>query len=420
LNCPHYFFISMERYFSFCLLIACVFCTCACTRNSSHSQTNTSSDSTQRTAQHDSHKESEEEHTITLTQEQVRVAGIMLGAIEERAISGSITAYGMLDVPPQNMLSVSPHIGGFVQSLQVLEGQFVRKGSVIAVLEHQDYITLQEEYIAAKSRVTFLEAEYKRQEELQKENINATKTYQQTMAEYHALRGRVAGLEQRLQLLGLRPESVLASSVKSTYTITSPIDGYVTKVLTHRGKYTSPQDILCEIVNTEHLHAELMIFEKDVVHVQVHQRVRVRLSNVAEEQNAEVYLIGREVTQDRMVRVHVHFRNEPKNLIPYTALTATIETDAQVSWVVPDQAIVSSAGKHYIAFAQTQNSPEQAPTVYTLLHIERGISTGGVTAITLANGKDFRNLIKGAQVVVRGAYSLISHAQSSGGEGHGH
>lgn len=405
----------MQRYFSLCFFALYVLCACSRTPDSASSQAGKPVDSTHA---HQAHEDTP--HTVMLTPEQIRVAGIVLGAIEERDMSGSITAQGMLDVPPQNIVSVSPHIGGFVQSLQVLEGQFVRKGSVIAVLEHQDYISLQEEYIAAKSRVGFLESEYKRQEELQKENINATKTYQQIMAEYHALRGRVAGLEQRLQLLGLRPDEVMKSLVKSTYTITAPIDGYITKVLTHRGKYTAPQDIICEVVNTEHLHAELMVFEKDVVRLREHQRARVRLSNVAEEQQAEIYLIGREVTQDRMVRVHVHLRSESKNLIPYTALTAVIETDTHKAWVVPDQAIVSSGGKHYIALTYEKNLAVQTPIAFTLLQVERGISTGGMTAITLSDGDDLHEKINGVQVVTRGAYALISHAQSGGGGDHGH
>ncbi len=351
---------------------------------------------------------------IVLTPEQVRVAGIVLGLGEERSMSGNITAHGMLDVPPQNIISISPHVGGFIQSITVLEGQFVRKGDVIAVLEHQDYIALQEEYIATKSKVDFLETEYKRQEILQKDNINATKTYQQVMAEYYALRGRVAGLEQRLRMLGMRPADVLKSLVSSTYTLTAPMDGYVTKVLTHRGKFNAPQDIICEIVNTDHLHAELMVFEKDVVRLRPHQQVHVRLSNVVEEQSAEIYLIGREVTQDRMVRVHVHLRGESKNLMPYTALTAVIETDAQRLWTVPTQAIVSSNGKEYIALARAPHHTDSLRVEFNIVQVERGISTGGFTAVTLPGGIALPDSIRLAKIAIQGAYALVSHAHNSG------
>lgn len=357
--------------------------------------------------------------TIMLTEEQVRVAGIEFGIIEKRSMSGLIKVNGMLDVPPQNLVSLSPHIGGFVESVLVLEGEFVRKGQVIAVLEHQDYIVLQEEYISAKSRVEFLEAEYKRQEELQKENINATKTYQQIKSEYHALRGRVAGLEQRLRLLGLQPNDVITSTVRSTCTIVAPIDGYITKVLSHRGKYLAPQDILCEIVNTDHLHAELMVFEKDVMRIRPRQKVRVRLSTETDERMASVYLIGREVSHERMVRIHAHLDREDTHLLPYTALSALIETEPKSVWTVPESALINSAGKEYIVIADSvsKSNTMQSPLRqrFTVLPIQRGMNAGGFVEIIVSD--DIRPEM--VRLVVRGAYSIVSHAIGNV-EGHDH
>src|SRR6187549_2806185 len=89
----------------------------------------------------------EEEDMVELTNAQYKTAGIELGEIEMRTISGTIPASGMLDVPPQSKVSVSAPMGGFVKSTDLLQGSRVEKGQVVAVMQHQDYIQLQQDYL---------------------------------------------------------------------------------------------------------------------------------------------------------------------------------------------------------------------------------------------------------------------------------
>ncbi|HSI91238.1 MAG TPA: efflux RND transporter periplasmic adaptor subunit, partial [Adhaeribacter sp.] len=96
---------------------------------------------------------------VALTSEQYQNAGIELGTVEQKQLSATLRLNGILDVPPQNLISVSAPLGGFVKSTDLLEGMKLRKGQVLAVLENPEYITLQQEYLDAKSKLAYQQLE---------------------------------------------------------------------------------------------------------------------------------------------------------------------------------------------------------------------------------------------------------------------
>jgi membrane fusion protein, heavy metal efflux system len=389
-------------------------------------------------AEKPSTEQTHQEHasTIELTQDQFSMAGVELGAVEMKNISSVLKVNGMLDSPPQNVVSVSPRIGAYVRSTPLLQGLRVRKGQTLAVLEHEDVVRLKQDFLETRSRLEFAEAEFKRQEALQKDNINAVKTFQQSSSDYKTLQSRNAALKQRLSLIGVNGDNLRDSAVSARYTITSPINGYVADVNVTLGQFVAPSDVLCRIVNTDHVHAELTVFERDAPKLHTGQRVRFTLVNETAERTAKVYLIGREITSDRTVRVHAHLDKEDGQLLPRTALKALIELEEQSVSAVPDAALVSTSNKDYI-FIIAEDS-HKLPTntgstklepnkeehehgkhfTFQMVEVKRGAAVGGYTEVLLP--KNFDSTM--SKVVVKGAYSILSQMKNDegGGEEHGH
>src|SRR5688572_21195017 len=130
---------------------------------------------------HDEH-EAEEENGVMLTPAQLKTAGVEIGKIEQKQISGTIKVNGALDVPPQQLVSISVPLGGFVKNTSLLQGSRVRKGQVIATIENLDFIQIQQDYLEARGHLELADADYKRQQELARENVNSQKTLQQAKA----------------------------------------------------------------------------------------------------------------------------------------------------------------------------------------------------------------------------------------------
>ncbi|MDQ2769440.1 MAG: efflux RND transporter periplasmic adaptor subunit, partial [Bacteroidota bacterium] len=87
---------------------------------------------------------------VYLNTAQVQAAGIELGTFTRRDLGTEVQATGQIDVPPSHRVSVTAIMGGYVQQLPVLPGQFVRRGSVLATLRSPEYLKLQQDYLQSR------------------------------------------------------------------------------------------------------------------------------------------------------------------------------------------------------------------------------------------------------------------------------
>lgn len=374
---------------------------------------------------------SEEHHdeatdVVSLTEAQYNTAGIQLGNAEMRTISGTIPASGFLDVPPQSKVTVSVPMGGFVKSTTLLQGSRVEKGQVVATLEHMDYIQLQQDFLEQVNQREVTGLEYSRQLELAQGSINSQKTMQQARANYTSAKLSADGLRAKLRLLNIDTNRVKQGDILSTINLYAPISGFVTKVNTNVGAFANPADVLFEIVNTELLHVELTIFEKDVPLVKAGQRVLFTLANETAHRVAYVELIGREIGSDRSVQVHCSIEKQDRELIPGMYLNGIIETDSAHVTAVPDEAVVNFEGKNFIyAESETPSHAEEQPGeqahtgetgyAFRMIEVAVGESELGYTEVVLPDGFPLAT-----KIVTKGAFSLLSKMKNSEAEGHAH
>lgn len=365
------------------------------------------------------HEESDSK--IEFSAAQIESAGIVLGGVETRPISGAIKANGLLDVPPQQEVSVSVAFGGFLKSTSLLQGSRVSKGQLIAVIENSEYIQFQQDYLEARNQLEYTEADFERQKRLAEENVNAQKTLQQAKSNYQSWLAKKNGLQARLKMLNIPLDELEKGNITSTVNIYAPIDGFVTKVNVNIGKFVNPTDVLFQIVNTEHLHAELIIFEKDIPKIKIGQKVRFTLANENQERMATVYLIGREIGEDRTIRIHCHIDREDTNLLPGAYLQAFVEAGEMKVDALPDEAIVDFQNTKFIFISNAtdtlqRNNGEGTGSQFTMVEIKTGSSESGYTQVFLPGEWNANN-----KVVVKGAYAILSKAKNNeDGEEHGH
>ncbi|MFN8416113.1 MAG: efflux RND transporter periplasmic adaptor subunit [Cytophagaceae bacterium] len=389
------------------------------------------------TSETEEHHE-EEQGIVELTNAQFKSAGIQYGKVELKNLSSTITVNGILDAPPQNMASVSALMGGFIKSTDLLQGMKVKKGQIIATLQNPDFIQIQTQYLENVQKLKFLELEYKRQEELSKENVSSAKTFQQVSSDYYSLQATIGGLEEKLKIMNIDPSTLTRSSVRSIVNIYSPINGYVTTVNVNIGKFVNPQDIICEIVDTKHLHAELTVFEKDISKLKIGQKIRFVLVNENnKERTASIYLINHQISPERTVRVHAHIDQEDPNLMPNMYLKALIEVGEQKkTTALPEEAIVNIGEKFYIFIKDDEHGNEDTAThketeekhydstdikheegqSFRVIEIQKGITQNGYTEVILPEGFETTH----EEIVIKGAYALLSKMNNSEEEGHAH
>jgi membrane fusion protein, heavy metal efflux system len=348
---------------------------------------------------------------VELRDDQVKLAKIETGTIEFRSLNGTLKVNGIVTVAPQNMAMVSMPMGGFVKSISLVPGNSVSKGQTLAIVENQEFIDIQQNYLEARNKLEYAEAEYKRHTDLYKDDIYSQKNLQQVTSEYKNLKALVKALEQKLALIGINPSTLNENSISRSIAVTSPISGFVKTIHTNIGKFVAPTDILFEIVNSDNLLLELTLFEKDADKVSAGQKIRFFINNETEQHDAVIYQTGRSVNTDRTYTVYARVIGLCKNILPGMYVNALIEAKGNNAATLPSEAIVSFDDKDYI-FAFDKNKEENGkPFIeYRMIEVHKGVTDGGYTEITLPDGFD----IKTAKIVVKGAYNLLSAKKNAG------
>ncbi len=337
------------------------------------------------------------ENVVTLTDTQMKNAGIVTAKMEVKEMSSVLNLNGMIDVPPQNMVSVSVPLGGYLKSTKLLPGMHINKGEVIAVMQDQQYIQLQQDYLTAKAKIPFLEKEYERQKDLNQSQASSDKVYQQAESDYRSQRILLTSLAAKLKLAGINVSRINDSKIESSVNIYSPITGYVSKVNVNIGKYVAPTEVLFELINPTDIHLALKVFEKDLDKLFIGQKLSAYTNNNPDKKyECEVLLIGKNLTEDRNTDVHCHFETYDKSLIPGTYMNAEVEVKSSRSFVLPAEAIVRFENKEYVY-------QEKSAKQFEMVEVKTGISENGYLQILSPDDTGFT----AGNFVVKGAYSLL-------------
>lgn len=345
---------------------------------------------------------SKNENQLTLTPEQMKSFTLSTVGLEERNISQTLKLNGSIDVPPQNMVSVSQAMGGYVKSIKLLPGMHFNKGDVLAVMEDNQYIQLQQDYLTAKAQLQNALAEYNRQKDLNESKASSDKVYQQAKADYESLLISQKALEQKLRLIHINPEKVAVNNIAMTVNIYAPFSGYVTKVFVNTGKYVAPSDVLLELVDPSDIHLNLKVFENNWDKLKIGQPlVAYTNSNPDKKHPGEIILIGKDISADRAVEIHAHLDKYDPMLIPGMYMNADLDIPDAKGWALREECIQIFEGKNYVFIQRDENHFEMMP-------VETGVGGNGWIAIL-----NYQQL-EGLKIVKDGAYTLLMSLKNEG------
>lgn len=336
-------------------------------------------------------------NAIHLSAEQIKNAGITLGTLEEHSIQEIVHANGVVDVPPQGLASVSVQMAGYLTENNVIPGQHVHKGEALATFRNATYIDLQQELVKETSKLTYVQQEHERTQELFNNKVAAEKDFQQIGADYVSQKALVKALEEKIKLLGLLPEEIRKGNISSTIQLKSPIQGYVKSATTSIGKYCLPETVLFEITDISHMHLELQIFEKDAMKIENGQKVLFTATGLGDKKmEGYVFVTGKSLDlSTRTVGLHVHFDEQKyKGLLPGMYVSAQILTNKHQTKTLPEAAIVKNGKQSYVFTTSAESGWFQKSEVST------GATSNGWTEIANAES------LTGKKIVLVGAYYL--------------
>lgn len=371
-----------------------------------------------------------EAEVVEFSNDQYNAIGLQLGNITNTNLSNYIKASGTIEVPPQNLISITSPYGGIIKTTSIREGKYIGRGQVVATIENPEFLQIQQDYLESSSQLSFLKQDLARQEELVKENIAARKSLQRASSEYNTMNARVEGLKAKLRMINVNPANVRSGRFTSRVNIYSPQGGYVTKVLANIGKYVGANEVVADIANTSNMLVSINVFEKDIPRINVGQKIRFRATGDTVERSAIVTLIGKDIHEDRTVEVQARITTPSSKLFPGMFVNAILEIGSASTPALPQEAVVQAGGKNYIFVLEEtlgqhkaavpektdkkeegEKADEDRHYAFRRVEIGIGVTENGFTAVILPEKFDLQR-----KVVVKGAYDLLSKMNNAAEE----
>lgn len=341
---------------------------------------------------------------IVISQSQFINGKMQLGKLEQQSFNQNIKTTGMIDVPPQNKAIISSFMGGYITKTPLLIGDKVIKGQALVTLENPEFVELQQQYLEVSEQVHYLKSEYNRQKTLFDENITSQRNFLKAESTYKSRLAHYNGLRKKLVMLNINPSSVEKGTITSTINLNSPIDGYITKVNISNGAYISAADAIMEIVDTDHIHLELSVFEKDILNIETGQKILFKIPEASNKTfNAKVHLVGTTIDETtRTVNVHGHLEDESEaHFVVGMFVEADIITKTSKSLALPKDAIIEVEDNNFILVLKNKTGD-----MYYFEKVKIDIHFQNENSVFVKNTNNFID----KDILIKGGFMLLNES----------
>lgn len=296
---------------------------------------------------------------IIITQSQFDKAEMEWDSLSDHSFSDFILTNGKVNIPAEGRFDVSSYFGGNIVQFDLLVGQKIQKGQVLFVIENPEFVQMQQDYLDAVSQLSYLKSDYERQKTLNAENISSQKNFAKAESDYKSTLAKTESLRKKLQLVNISTTQLDASKITSRAAIYAPISGYIESIKVNQGTYLNPSDIALTIINKDHLHIELNVFEQDAIALEMGQPVTFYLpDNKSREFKGKIFLIGQSINEKRMLNIHVHLDNEKEGdlLVPGMFIEAKIGVKSAGRAALPIASVINSDEVNYVLVLSHQEN----------------------------------------------------------------
>ncbi|MCL7966092.1 MAG: efflux RND transporter periplasmic adaptor subunit [marine benthic group bacterium] len=177
---------------------------------------------------------------------------------------------------PDRHATIGPRVAGRVSRVDVNVGDEVTPGSPIVTMESVDVGRAAADYISAEADLEVARQSVERARRLRERRISSQQALETAEAAFSAAAANLAAAQARLRAFGV-PRGGLSEAAQGRVTLTSPISGSVTARSAHVGQWVEPSEVIIEVVGLDSLWLKASVYERDLRHVEIGQRVQVEV-----------------------------------------------------------------------------------------------------------------------------------------------
>jgi cobalt-zinc-cadmium efflux system membrane fusion protein len=335
---------------------------------------------------------------VRLTARVVAAAGIRTAETAIDALPVTVDLSGEVATDPDRSARLAARVAGRIVEVRFKEGEPVRAGQVVAVIESPELARARATLTSAEARARSTALNARRLANLENKNLASGQEVASATAESQALQAEAAAARQTLAAFG--PGAEQAQGALARLSLRAPLSGFVLSRDAVPGQTVDAEHVVAVIGDLEHAYFLGRLFEKDLARVKVGARVQVRLNAYPGELfDGQVESIGKQLDpQARTVMARVLVQNHADLLkvgLFGTGRVVTVEAAPQPRRVVVPLAAVTRVAERDVVFVLQPDGDFELHPV-----------TLGRTAA--ARVEILSGLRAGERVVVDGVFTLKS------------
>ncbi len=257
-------------------------------------------------------------------------------------------------------VDVSPESAGVIKEVNVVEGEWVNKGDLMARLNTEMLESSVEEMEVQLDLAT---TNYERQKNLWDQNIGSEMQYLQAKNNKESLEKRINSLNAQLAMSEIR----------------SPVSGIVDIVYQKKGHIGSPQVPFAKVINTNKIKIYGDISESYITKIKKGDKVSINFPALGESVDAIINQIGHTIDpNNRTFRVRINVNNPDQKIKPNLVSILTLRDYlSEEAIVVPALYIKEDFTGHYTYIVEKEGSKNVAKKTY----VTPGVTNNNMTEV---------------------------------------
>jgi membrane fusion protein, heavy metal efflux system len=300
-----------------------------------------------------SNKNQEESKTefVEITKAQYTSENMEMGKPIPITFSELITFTGVITPAANGKALISLPVMGVVDKIYCSIGQHITKQQLLFDISGTELIDLQREFAESAAILKRLKSEYDRINELYTENIGSQKELILAESSYKTEKARYEALKLKLDKIGLDIVQIENGSFYKSFSIKSPINGYIIAINATIGQFIERQSVVAEIVDADQFQLKISVFEKNANKLKMGQNILFYvMDDKKKPYNARLSAIGKAINNEtKAIDCYADYENHGiTNLANNQFIKGQIVVDSFSAMAVPIGAVIKIENEKYI------------------------------------------------------------------------
>lgn len=286
---------------------------------------------------------------LLLTGKEMQQAGINVATVQLQSASEPIALTATI-VPDQTRFAkVIPTVPGRIVAVKVRQGDNVREGQTLTVLESIELGEARATYRQAKSEASLSDAAFERAKQLTIDDIIPKKDYLRARADAERAHAALEAAASRLRLLHVAPVTARGRDSDAAYPLVAPFSGTIIEQKAVRGEWVQTDQSLFTVADLGTVWVEADVFEKDLAALDIGMPARILVAAYPgrEFSGKLVYLGDTMDVTTRTIKARIVAENPERKLKVGMFATVMLKSPAATSQalIVPEQAVTLVQGQ---------------------------------------------------------------------------